>query len=386
MNSVNTNDQLLSKTIIVLRFPLAVGIVFIHYNLVKNPFSIHGVEYGTDCAEWLKLFVTFLSNVLPRIGVPLFYFMSGFLFFYGKDFCKEVYAQKIRKRLSTLFVPYLMWNTIAVLLTLFYMLPIFSSVFPNLQLTEVHISLERILKTFFANYENEGIFVSPITSDIPDKYPWPTNVPLWYVRDLLVLMIFSPILHTAIRFTGKWFLFVLCALYFSYEVLVMPEGGWSVLMIRSTFFFSWGGYFSIHKKNFINSMRRYKYLSVLYIPVAVADTLTKTADYNLFIEQTGIIIGLVSAIIMASYLVESGKVRVNKTLANCSFFLYCLHTLILMEIGKVLFLVLRLDGSTMSIFFLYLFVPAITIMICVLLYIPIKKHMPIINKLLTGGR
>ena len=51
MSQYKTNDHLMSMTIAFLRFPLAVGVVFIHYNLAKNPFTMHGVEYGTNCAE-----------------------------------------------------------------------------------------------------------------------------------------------------------------------------------------------------------------------------------------------------------------------------------------------------------------------------------------------
>ena len=36
------------------------------------------------------------------ISVPLFFFVSGFLFFYKVDFCKDVYKKKIHTLLSKL--------------------------------------------------------------------------------------------------------------------------------------------------------------------------------------------------------------------------------------------------------------------------------------------
>ena len=386
MSISNTNDELTKNVISYLRFPLSVGIVFIHYNLAKNPFSIHGVEYGTDCSEWFIIFATFLSNVVSRIGVPLFYFISGFLFFYGKEFCYTVYIRKLRSRISTLLIPYFLWNTLAILLTLMYMLPLFASIMPNVQQTEIHLSLVRILKTYFANFENEGIFVSPVTSSIPEKYPWPINVPLWYVRDLMLLVILSPLFYKAIRFAGKWLIFALGLLYFFFEPLVMPEGGWTVSIIRSSFFFAWGAYFSINRQDFINSMSKFKYAPALYLPLAIADTLTKTAEYNIFIEQAGIVVGIVSAIIIVSYLLRTNKVKVNDTLSKSSFFIYCLHTLIISEIGKIVFLIFNLQDNTLSILFLYLFVPTITIIICICTYNILKKYVPFLHKLLTGNR
>lgn len=46
-----TNDILLSKTISYLRFPLTVGVVFIHFDLSKG-ITIHGCEYGLNNPEW----------------------------------------------------------------------------------------------------------------------------------------------------------------------------------------------------------------------------------------------------------------------------------------------------------------------------------------------
>lgn len=79
------NDELLSKTISYLRFPLTVGIVFIHFSLHEG-LEIHGIKHGLDNPEWFFFIVYFISQVLARIGVPLFFVISGFLFFLWKRF------------------------------------------------------------------------------------------------------------------------------------------------------------------------------------------------------------------------------------------------------------------------------------------------------------
>ena len=79
------NEELQSKTIKFLRFPLIIGIVFIHTNLAevniggqlwaaKGQFPIHDI------------FRYIVSEELARIAVPLFYFMSGFCFLYIQIF------------------------------------------------------------------------------------------------------------------------------------------------------------------------------------------------------------------------------------------------------------------------------------------------------------
>ena len=43
-----TNDKLLSQSINFLRFPLIIGILYVHFYLAKTGLSIHGVKYGAD--------------------------------------------------------------------------------------------------------------------------------------------------------------------------------------------------------------------------------------------------------------------------------------------------------------------------------------------------
>ena len=385
---VMTNDELLSKTISYLRFPLTVGVVFIHFNLAKNGFSMHGIKYGLDNPDWYDHFIKFFSDVLPRIGVPLFFLISGFLFFYRKDFDGNVYKQKLRSRAKTLLVPFVLWNIIAILIKASHSLPFLASIFPNANKTEFIFTPIRLFNTFFANFKNEGIFVTPITDELEEisQFPYPVDGPLWYVRELMVMILLSPIIFWLIRRMGKWFVIVLGVVYFFYQALFMPDGGWSVLLSRAAFFFTWGAYYSINKLNFVEIMRRYSFMPLVYVPIAIVDTLTKGAVYNIYIHEAGILVGIVSAVVIASYLLASGKSKVNETLANGSFFVFALHILIMNDIGKVIFSVLHLPDNTYSMLALYIIVPTITIIICLTLYVILKRYVPVVCNLLTGGR
>lgn len=93
-----TDEEVLSKTITFLRFPLIVAVVFIHIeitNVVINGNLL--VEKGEFPVYNLLFHV--LSKKVADIAVPLFFFMAGFLFFYhstlaGKEYLKEtgIYA------------------------------------------------------------------------------------------------------------------------------------------------------------------------------------------------------------------------------------------------------------------------------------------------------
>ena len=173
-----TNEELLNKTISFLRFPLTVGVVFIHFNLAEHGFTIHGVTYGLDHPAWYDFLINFFSEVLPQIGVPLFFIISGFLFFYRVDFDSNVYQKKLRKRVRTLLIPYLLWNLIAILVHAMYQI---SFLFPNATQEEMHFSFMRILKTFFANIPNEGIFVMPAEDAVTaySGFIYPINLPMY---------------------------------------------------------------------------------------------------------------------------------------------------------------------------------------------------------------
>jgi hypothetical protein len=127
-------------------------------------------------------------------------------------------------------------------------------------------------------------------------------------------------------------------------------------------------------------------MPVLYLLLAIVDTLTKNTGYNTYIHNAGILAGIISTVTIASYLIEKGRVKVNMTLANCSFFIFALHTLIIKIIGKVLFIALHLPDNTYSMLFLYFVVPTTTIILCLLIYIFLHRYLTNVCNLLTGGR
>ena len=113
MPSNNINIQF--KTIKWLRFPLIVLVVYIHnygspydYSPIINWTSISGF----DLYEIIRIFI---SKVISHIAVPCFFFISGYLFFSNIVFFnKQTYLSKLKKRINTLFIPYLLWNIIAI--------------------------------------------------------------------------------------------------------------------------------------------------------------------------------------------------------------------------------------------------------------------------------
>lgn len=384
--TIMANDKLLSQTISYLRFPLTVGVVFIHFNLVKDGLPVHGITYGIDHPNWYFYLMEFFSNVLPRIAVPLFFFISGFLFFYNTEFSKEAYKRKLCTRARTLLVPYLLWNAITLLMKSARVFPFISSLAAPAKSTEFHFSLLRLFNTFFNSDKYNGILVTPVEDAMAEigNNSYPIDGPMWYVRDLMVMIVLAPFIYWAIRKMGKWFVVAVGITKYCIIPIILPHGGYPTQFITAMFFVSWGAYFSISRQNFVEIMRKLKYAPLVYLPIAIIDMLTKRTDYNFYFHNLGILLGLVSAIIIASYLVEGKKV--NMMLANASFFIYAFHRVILRPIGKMLVMAFHLPDSTSAMLVLYVVTPIITTILCLITYKLLKKYIPSVCNLLTGGR
>ncbi len=75
-----TDDVLQSRTIDLLRFPMAVMVVFIHMNpvVVKWADADFSLISGNGLYNLLGILI---SNILTHMAVPTFFLISGFLFF-----------------------------------------------------------------------------------------------------------------------------------------------------------------------------------------------------------------------------------------------------------------------------------------------------------------
>ena len=106
MDTNNIAFQHLSAAIAWLRFPLILCVVMLHcYCTVPLPAGDHSLYF--DIVYPFGLW-------LGESGVPAFFFISGFLFFVSR----KSYTDRIKSRVYTLFYPYLLWNTLFLLIYL----------------------------------------------------------------------------------------------------------------------------------------------------------------------------------------------------------------------------------------------------------------------------
>ena len=371
------NEKLLSQTISLLRFPLTLGIFFIHFYLAKIGLTIHGVTYGLNNPEWFLYINVYFSGILTAVCVPFFFWISGLLFFYKTDFSLPIYFKKLRRRFRSLFIPYILWNIIAVLWTAKIFIPILSSLFTNASEIKLNLTFSGLLYTFIDN--SKGLFILP--DSLQPATVLPADGPLWYVRDLMILVLCSPIIYWFIKKLKSFYLLFLYIVF----LFFLPDNYFG-LLLSSLLFFSWGAYYGISNIDVIAHFRRFKYAPVVFLFITVLDLATYRTPINPIIPKIGEPFGIISFIIIASWLLESGKVKVNKTLANSSFFIFALHTLILGDIAKVLFIAFGIPENPYALLIFYFTVPLIVATICLGIYLIIRYVTPLLCSLLTGGR
>lgn len=332
---------------------------------------IQGNIVSYDAWPWLTCTMDFFSSVLPTISVPLFFFISGFLFFYKVDFGKEVYKKKIKTRSKTLLVPYLIWNFVGFLILLIQMHPRFLSLFPLLK--DYRIDITEFLSYFW---------MKELPMDPPGGTATPINHPFWFIRDLIIMVIITPIIYSLVeRLKALFLVFLGFVWFFGLGKYVGLPG----LCHQSIFFFPLGAYFSINRINFVKLAHKAKWSPYVYIILAIGDTLSMGLPNNYWFHRGGILVGLITATYIASVLVESKKVKTNKFLSDASFFVYALHGLFISKFMIAIVMVI-LPQSPFLVLFIYFFVPITTILICLGLYKLLNSYMPSVAKIVSGGR
>ena len=324
-----------------------------------------------DDWSWLTYIMVFISSVFSTIAVPLFFFISGFLFFYNVDFSRAVYEKKLRSRSRTLLVPYLIWNFAGFLILLVQLHPRFLPQFPMLK--DYRIDISGFLSYFW---------VKNIPDYLPGEQANPINAPLWFIRDLMMLSIATPLIYWLIKRLKVIFILIMGIIWlFS----LGKHSGLSGNSHQSIFFFPLGAYFSIYHINFVELANKAKWAPLLYVVFAIADTVTFEQPYNYWLHYTGILIGLIAMIHVVSELIRRERITTSKFLSDASFFVFALHGLFISRYVKLLIMIFR-PGLPYAILFIYFFVPVTTIMVCLGLYKLLNNYMPTVAKIVTGGR
>jgi fucose 4-O-acetylase-like acetyltransferase len=362
-------NPVLSKKFRFYSFISMVLLVFVHgYNLHQRylqPWSV--VEEPLNFTTFTEYFI---ANGLVRFRIPMLFAISGYLFAMHDE---QAYGKRIRKRLRTLMLPYLLWSIIGLLIAvLLYHLPATKE-------AVINSHLQPINKTFD----------SYTVSDWLLAILWPTSFQLWFLRSLFMYNLLYPWLLKGVMQIPK-------VLFTVFVILWIGTFGFIILEGEGLLFFSLGIWLCKRQKN-IEEVPRWLNLPLftfLFIAICASKTwLAFKAPglgsfiYPLLSVLHKVVIGLGLLVVWfgCNSLVTF---FMNKKwfihLSAFAFIIYALHVPLVTYLIDPVFNLMR--GFLYYRMVTFIFLPLLIIAFCILVGAILRKVVPKTYGVLTGGR
>ncbi len=324
----------------LLRFPLLLLIVAVH--------ARHRPDMALAAPD--SFFNHPFIRFFPHAAVPCFFLISGFFLCwslkYGQFFD---YPKLLRRKMYTLLLPYFLWNSV------FFFL---HSLLPKLLQNSSLLPEDK-----FAGMNLLQMTTRAYGVDFPQP---PIDVPLWFVRDLMVMFVLSPVLLWLIyRIRSKWLLLGLTVLMFT------PYVG-------NLSYFMFGMMYGIYRWD-LTRLDKYAWLWW-----AILLTLG-WARSVFFSWPLYIFAALPVFYVTGGWLLARGE-RLKSwliRLGHATFWLLCLHAPMTTTLTRI---AAKSHYFNTHQFFAYLLVIAAATILCLLALYALDKIAPPLARVLSGGR
>lgn len=339
-----------------------------NFNLVQIPPGEAGIT-----AHLTYHSVVAIQQILAHISVPLFFLMSGYLYFLktkGEQFSIEDYKAKTRSRIFTLLIPYIAWNALQIIHILIIAIRDGGSY--------DKISLETLPHLLW-DYSQWDRSYCTIFGEV-QHMTGPVFLVGWFIRDLIIVCLAAPAIWWLITKTKGWILLIFGLFYVTWAWPIA-----SGLSITTVFWFSFGALFSIKKLNFVDVFRRFKWLnlvvSIISFVVLLAnwrkeqDTWWPTVFYVTYVVSTAMVV-----VCFTATLLERGKIQQRSGLGDSTYFIYLGHPFL---VGYVLKFLSIMPFQGVPAWFLGV---AIIVIALLCVYAFLRKYVPWTLRVLLGQK
>jgi surface polysaccharide O-acyltransferase-like enzyme len=350
------NDYL-SRKLKIISFLLIVMVVVLH---------AHNLKGNSDA---LNFYVqNLISGGFTKLCVVLFFLISGYLLVVNiTEANTATFRRKIKSRVRSVLIPYLLWSFIGI--GIFFVLQ-------SLPFT----------RSFF----NSGLIRESSITDL--LYTWllkPLPYQLWFLRHLFVLVLLSPLLYWIVRYTNIFALLLIAVLLLN--LVRIPDN--QLLSNTSLASFSLGMWFGLHGQQFV--LRRYPMMvswsAIVWTLLVVGRVVFESETWLSIPFWRPLLLTLEYGIgILAIW---SGYDFLNRNKVNYSplpaylsfaFFLYLAHEPLLTIFKKILLKVL--GSGSLGQLLTYFAAPTLVILLCIGAGMLLKRSLPKVYAVLTGGR
>ena len=348
-------SQKQSNNINLLKGVSILLVLFIHAN-IKD--AIPNLDDKSALGMWTQV----VTRILVDNAVPMFFLVSGFLFFLKPGRIVD----KWKKRVRTLLVPYILWCIVGFIIPFILQEALgLAHLFSGNSLKKIaDFETSDYIKMFW-NIRNGA----PILST------------MWFLRDLIVIIMLTPAIHLLVKIIPQTFPVILICVY-----LLLP---FSVAGMSSStlFWFGIGGWFAIREKNPFTWIECFNgiLLSVVWAAALAATIISFYYDWHY--ETIHAIFGIIHFVAIykcVSVISISGIPKWLTAVSTASFFIYAFHEPWMGYVLKISYKVLHPSGLILYIapFILVAFATAYSYAAYALL----KRYAPRLLNLLTGAR
>jgi len=349
----------LSRKFTVISFLSMVLVVILHANNMVVNLSSGNIIIQKGYNSFIQ---DFFTQGIARIAVPLFFIISGYLYFLNIKGTIAEFKSKIGKRIKTILIPYLVWSCWGLV---FYIVlqsvPIAQNFFTNGLIKDM--GLKEILSILFIN---------------------PLPFQLWFLRDLMILIFFSPLIFLAIKYLKELAL-LLAFIPWIYGYL------YGFINTDSLLFFMFGGYLAIFDKLISVDGKKYAYLlSSFWILLVIINSIFLFKGISIFnfwmsvLNKITLLVGIVAIWTIYEKLRGMISIAALNPFFSYSFFLYAFHEPVLTMAKKGLFFIL---GNSQHVSFsVYILAPIATIVLSLSVGFLLKTYLTKIYEIATGGR
>ena len=350
--------QYLSDKLRILSLISIIFVLYIHSNFHAD--EIEGMVMNDRFQE-------FISEMMGRCAVPLFYVISGYLFFLKvPEGMTSIYG-KMKKRIRTLVVPYIIGCLFFVGFgVLMAVLPGVSKYMNSSVMPLFSKPLEEILCCIFYDAGNGS----------------PCAFQLWFLRDLILIVATSPLWFLCLKHL-KW---GFVAVVFVLTYLDVPH-----VPFYSLFWFVLGGQFTkvrIESKG-KNGRRTIELLALcLFLVLSIVELF-----YSEMIDWRSLRIPIISLGIVGAWGLYNAVVgkdfnlsqhRWLATACQFTFFIYIFHEPTLNIVRKLIVVVL--GKNELGYLTSYLISPWIFTVCAVFIGLLFRKYLSNVYNVCTGGR
>jgi fucose 4-O-acetylase-like acetyltransferase len=342
-----------SVKIRIISFTAIIAVVFLHaYNL-----DMAGPDVVLFPKTPLWALEQFISYGLTRVAVPLFFAVSGYFFFSGRGTLRE----KIRKRFRTVFLPFLIWSLLGI--ALYFIL---QSIPASAKFFTRELVRDYSWMTFL-----DKVFIHPIPYQ------------LWFLRDLMVLVICSPVMLLLIKKIPIPLLIVLFAIWWmDFDAIRNSD--------EAVLFFVAGGCVAMHRPDWPERPVKNAGLFLMLWPMLLALKIVlmyhEAATFWITsCHKAAILLGLLS--VWGGFdVLFRGRENPPKwmPLTALTFFVFAAHEPLLTVVKKSLLAVA--GGSQTAFLTVYLAAPLMAISGCLIAGAWLRRYLPALYGALSGGR